>query len=180
MSAWEAPSQSLYSSDLRRRLSWLERLEAWYASFCDGISDYYFTHLFPYLLPLHSTQTSTLLQHKQYLHNKKTRWANIQSSFRTQHIDAVDTQKGYWTLAYLGVLPSHSRRGIGQQLLQWGLERADEEGKSVYISASVQGVGLYRKVGAEVVSERVCMEGEEIGGWVETWMCRGSEGRKVV
>jgi len=180
MSAWEAPSQSPYSSNLRRRLSWLERIEAWYASFCDLVSDYYFTYLFHYLHPLHSSKTQTLLQRKQFFHNKKTRWAHIQSSFRTQHINAADHKKGYWTLAYLGVLPSHGRRGIGQQLLQWGLERADEEGRSVYISASVQGVGLYGKVGAEVVESRVCMEGEEKGGWMETWMRRRNETRKVV
>lgn len=176
MSAWEAPSQSPYSNSLRRRLSWLERLEAWYCAICDKIVDIWYAYLLPYLP--HSTQA----RHALHLHDKKTRWAKVQRGFRNDHVTSEDERKGYWTLAYLGVLPSYGRRGIGRQLLQWGLDRADEEGRSVYISASVQGLGLYRKVRAEVVESMVCMEDEEMGGWVETWMRRVNrkEMRKAV
>lgn len=168
MAAWEAPLTSAYAKHLRRPLSLVERLQASWHVVKDNVINTIHTYLPASLLPYFSYK----MRIHHILHEKKIRWMKLQQSFRTDHIAPADKERDYWTLAYLGVLPSYGRRGIGQQLLQWGLERADEEDRSIYISASVQGVGLYRKIGAEVLESRICMEGEEMGGWTETWMCR--------
>lgn len=47
----------------------------------------------------------------------------------------------------LATLPKFKRRGAGAQLVNWGLERADREEKRAVLSASPQGLSLYRKLG---------------------------------
>lgn len=42
---------------------------------------------------------------------------------------------------------------MASQLLKWGLERADEEGVEVYLSASPDGRPLYEKNGFQVLGE---------------------------
>lgn len=52
-------------------------------------------------------------------------------------------------LDYLGVHPDHQRRGIGKQLLNWGLDKAREQDKDVYLIATPAGFPLYQAVGFE-------------------------------
>lgn len=47
----------------------------------------------------------------------------------------------------LATLPKFKRLGAGSQLIAWGLERADRERKVAVLSASPQGLSLYRKLG---------------------------------
>ncbi|KAF4987143.1 hypothetical protein FGRMN_10527 [Fusarium graminum] len=89
---------------------------------------------------------------------------------RTVNQDAIDTfgEKGiagiwrlsltvpfvpqvltYPDLDYIGVQPGNQRRGIGKMLLQWGIDRAAEEGKDCYLIATEAGRPLYTAVGFE-------------------------------
>lgn len=181
VSVWEAPSQSAYSRSLRRRLSRGEKMQSWWCTIQDSLTNLAFDNLPVTCLSWSLWSSRAQCRALVDLHHKKRRWAVVQAAFRAHHVRTEDAADGYWTLAYLAVLPSHGRRGIGQKLLRWGLERADEEDRSIYISASVQGVGLYKKVDAEVLDSVACMEGEEMGEWLETWMCRARLSlRKIV
>ena len=53
----------------------------------------------------------------------------------------------------LCIHPSHQRRNLGTRLLTTGLDLADKEGARVYIEASPQGLGLYKRLGWKVVDE---------------------------
>lgn len=63
----------------------------------------------------------------------------------------------------LGTLPKYGRQGCGAQLVQWGLDRADREGKTAVLSASPQGFGLYKKLGYKEV-DRCNIQLGEYGG----------------
>ncbi|KAL2677334.1 hypothetical protein Neosp_011103 [[Neocosmospora] mangrovei] len=52
-----------------------------------------------------------------------------------------------WRLAFISVSPNHQRRGIGRKLVQWGLDRSEEEGVAAVLEASDAGKGLYEKMG---------------------------------
>lgn len=82
-------------------------------------------------------------------------------------------QQGYWSLAILGVLPEHRGNGIAKELLECGLRMADKEDRAVIITdASPDGVQLYLKAGFKEVGRETLFPGEELGGFVETVMCR--------
>jgi ribosomal protein S18 acetylase RimI-like enzyme len=49
----------------------------------------------------------------------------------------------HWHLAVLAVLPRHQRRGIGTELIDWGLETASRELLPVTLEASLSGRALY-------------------------------------
>ncbi|KAF5706467.1 integral membrane protein [Fusarium globosum] len=73
---------------------------------------------------------------------------------KTVNQDAVDTFgeqgiAGVWHLDYIGVSPGNQRRGVGKMLLQWGLDRAAEEGKDCYLVATEAGRPLYVAAGFE-------------------------------
>ena len=50
-------------------------------------------------------------------------------------------------LIILATRPSYQGRGYGGLLLQWGLDKADEEKTDAYLEASKAGIGLYKKKG---------------------------------
>ncbi|OAA76568.1 Acyl-CoA N-acyltransferase [Akanthomyces lecanii RCEF 1005] len=60
-----------------------------------------------------------------------------------------DGSKHMWYLDYLGVDPGQQRRGIGKMLLNWGLEKAQEQGKDAYLIATPAGRPLYQAAGFE-------------------------------
>jgi GNAT superfamily N-acetyltransferase len=43
--------------------------------------------------------------------------------------------------------PDYRRQGAGSTLIQWGCDRADEEGVHVYVDAHQAAAPLYRKFG---------------------------------
>lgn len=57
----------------------------------------------------------------------------------------------YWYLRGLTVAPWGQRRGAGELLTRWGIERAKAEGLPACVAASEVGTELYRKVGFRVV-----------------------------
>jgi predicted N-acetyltransferase YhbS len=74
----------------------------------------------------------------------------------------------YLDLNALSVDPRHQRKGIGQSLVRWGIERAKQDNKSVIIVANPTGAPLYRKMGLEEIAHMVLFVGEsfERDSWV--------------
>ncbi|GAA6033032.1 hypothetical protein JCM8097_000110 [Rhodosporidiobolus ruineniae] len=58
-------------------------------------------------------------------------------------------------LSILVVDPSKQKTGAGRALLQWGIERADKEGKDIYLESSPIAVEVYPKFGFESVCEPI-------------------------
>ncbi|KAH6964378.1 acyl-CoA N-acyltransferase [Fusarium avenaceum] len=59
----------------------------------------------------------------------------------------------YWSLAWLGVSPKCQRTGIGKKLLQWGIDRSEEEQVSAALVSTEVGKPLYEKMGFREVSD---------------------------
>jgi ribosomal protein S18 acetylase RimI-like enzyme len=57
----------------------------------------------------------------------------------------------YWYLTSLATDPAYQGRGAGKMLLNWGIERADREGREFFLIGNAQIKGLYEKVGFVVV-----------------------------
>lgn len=53
----------------------------------------------------------------------------------------------HWFMKKLCVDRVWRRHGIGMMLVQWGLDRAEEEGVVVGLDSTEQGMALYRKAG---------------------------------
>ncbi|KAI8657991.1 N-acetyltransferase domain-containing protein [Fusarium keratoplasticum] len=66
-----------------------------------------------------------------------------------------------WRLAFISVSPNHQRRGIGRKLVQWGLDRSEEEGVAAVLEASDAGKGLYEKMGFVEVGRMPFDEGKK-------------------
>jgi ribosomal protein S18 acetylase RimI-like enzyme len=52
-----------------------------------------------------------------------------------------------WRLCWLAVSPKCQRTGIGKRLVQWGLDRCEEEGTPAVLESSIPGKPLYEKMG---------------------------------
>ncbi|RDW79314.1 GNAT family N-acetyltransferase [Aspergillus mulundensis] len=76
-------------------------------------------------------------------------------------------EQPHYCLQLLAVDPAFSRRGLGEKLLKWGLDRADEKGLVTFISASPAGRGLYEKHDCKAVHNY-----EVVPGYSETSMVR--------
>lgn len=86
----------------------------------------------------------------------------------------------YWYLTALAADVAYQGRGAGKALLEWGIQRADREGRECFLVANVNSRGLYEKMGFVVVKE--CgWDGEKWGakkGWGNWAMIRPSRGGK--
>lgn len=58
-----------------------------------------------------------------------------------------------WFLSTVAVDPAHQRRGIGQQLIEWGLRQGLQDKIPVGLEASLKGFGLYERLGFRTVNE---------------------------
>lgn len=50
-------------------------------------------------------------------------------------------------LMVLATKPEYQRRGAGGALVQWGIDKAKQDGLTVTLFSSPQGYGLYKKLG---------------------------------
>jgi GNAT superfamily N-acetyltransferase len=55
--------------------------------------------------------------------------------------------RGHWYLELIATKKGYQRRGLGAQLVRWGMEKADEEGWDCYLDSTPEGKPLYRKLG---------------------------------
>lgn len=62
-------------------------------------------------------------------------------------VTCFDDYKRFWELSCLVVDPAFGRRGLGSQLIEWGQQRAEEDGVPVLLGASLQGKALYTRKG---------------------------------
>lgn len=67
-----------------------------------------------------------------------------------------------WYLKALCVHPRFQRKGVGTELLDWGLKHAQQRGEKVYLEASEFGVGLYIKMGFKKLGEIVLGDREVV------------------
>ncbi|KAM0346414.1 hypothetical protein ACHAPU_005478 [Fusarium lateritium] len=65
----------------------------------------------------------------------------------------------YWSLSWLGVSPKCQRTGIGKRLLQWGIDRCEEEQVPAVLLATAPGKPLYVKMGFQDLGDAACDEG---------------------
>lgn len=60
-------------------------------------------------------------------------------------------EKEGWYLLMIGVSPKHQRHGIGTSLIDWGLQRAQEESVICMLESSDTIKGLYKRKGFQKV-----------------------------
>ncbi|KAF4456408.1 hypothetical protein F53441_1478 [Fusarium austroafricanum] len=65
-----------------------------------------------------------------------------------------------WRLSLLAVSPKCQRTGIGKRLLQWGLDRCEEEGVPATLESSIAGRPLYEKMGFREIGSVSFNEGK--------------------
>lgn len=84
----------------------------------------------------------------------------------------------HWELCTLAVPPEHQRRGMGRELVAWGLERARREGVPAVVIAAKNLEGYYQRCGFE---ELVGLASEaEVDGMVNPLKERGIGGGAVL
>ncbi|KAL6915477.1 hypothetical protein ACHAP8_012220 [Fusarium lateritium] len=58
-----------------------------------------------------------------------------------------------WRLCWLAVSPKCQRTGIGRRLVQWGVDRCEEEGVPAVLESSIPGKPLYEKMGFREIGQ---------------------------
>jgi GNAT superfamily N-acetyltransferase len=82
-------------------------------------------------------------------------WLSIFHKF-----DKLHPSQPHWYILILGVHPDHQGKGIGGQLLNQVLQRADDERVAIYLeSSNPKNLDFYRKYGFEVTDEIVPIAG---------------------
>ncbi|KAB8070954.1 acyl-CoA N-acyltransferase [Aspergillus leporis] len=79
-------------------------------------------------------------------------------SMRAKYVNNDDI-----VLEYLAISPEQQGKGIGSQLLQWGIQKADALNARIYLEASVEGYPLYKKYGWRLLEE-ANLDFESLGG----------------
>ena len=86
-------------------------------------------------------------------------------------IDKLHSQGAVWDAKFpslihlniLGVSPDHQRKGIGRRLVEYGMQRAKEEGVRVLLEATASGMPLYIHQGFVEIGRSVLPAREERG-----------------
>ncbi|RMX77828.1 hypothetical protein D0869_09574 [Hortaea werneckii] len=89
--------------------------------------------------------------------------------------------RGHWYLEIIATHPQYQGRGAGSMMINWGLERADQDNVEAYLEASPEAVSLYEKLGFEnVASTDTWIQNERVKGeWYRNlFMIRPAQGRK--
>ncbi|KAI7715111.1 hypothetical protein KC353_g6337, partial [Hortaea werneckii] len=85
-------------------------------------------------------------------------------------------------LEIIATHPQYRGRGAGSMMINWGLERADQDNVEAYLEASPEAVSLYEKLGFEnVASTDTWIQNDRVKGeWYRNvFMIRPAQGRKV-
>ncbi|KAK5112018.1 hypothetical protein LTR62_004552 [Meristemomyces frigidus] len=67
----------------------------------------------------------------------------------------------YWTLHAFAVHPEHQGHGLARRMMQWGFDKADEDGLPIYLEASPAGDPVYIHFGFKPVGQIEMLEGKE-------------------
>ena len=83
-------------------------------------------------------------------------------------------------LELLAISPSHQGQGHAKQLIQWGLERAKEEGVGASVVSSMAGYEFYKKMGFVVCTGKVTEGvGNPLSGLKSGWILFTEDGVEV-
>ena len=106
-------------------------------------------------------------------------YARRDTFFRTSYTDFNDVPN-MWKLRNLCTDPAFQRRGIAGMLIEWGQERATEEGRPIGLESSMMALGVYEKKGFRhygkipikgfIDAEMMLWEPKGMEGW---WGMRG-------
>ncbi|KAL2822768.1 acyl-CoA N-acyltransferase [Aspergillus cavernicola] len=66
-------------------------------------------------------------------------------------------------LEYLATDPKAQRKGVGKALLRWGMDKADQQQKRIYLEATTEGFPLYAAMGWKAL-DTVEIDYEQWGG----------------
>jgi GNAT superfamily N-acetyltransferase len=70
--------------------------------------------------------------------------------------------KNQLSLILLGTRPEYQKLGAGTALVEWGMQKAREQGLAITLFSSPQGMGLYRRLGfVEIANLHVQLDGEQ-------------------
>lgn len=84
----------------------------------------------------------------------------------------------HWHLKMLAVDPKWQRNGIGQMLVRWGLEKAQNEGVSAGLEASDAGGPMYLKLGFEEIGKFTAPGGKVLFP-ILLWRPKSTEDRET-
>ncbi|KAJ3181662.1 hypothetical protein HDU87_000680 [Geranomyces variabilis] len=109
---------------------------------------------------------------------------DLLNAWGARHPSTPEADDPHWYLNLLAVDPAMQRRGIGEMLSRWGMDRAEREGLYVTLHATEEGGRLYRRLGFVVTGKLVrdiegTTEGElDADGmrWSPTHDSRGDHG----
>lgn len=110
--------------------------------------------------------------------------------FMAHHFTSVPYRQNHWELATLGVDPKYQRRGVGRELVLWGLEKAREDDLPAVVVGAKGTEEFYERCGFEFLvgyaTEGINEKGEEnplrlrgIGGGCIRWTRVKEDGEKV-
>ncbi|RFU78998.1 apoptosis-inducing factor [Trichoderma arundinaceum] len=71
--------------------------------------------------------------------------------------------KRYIYCHVIGIDPKHQGRKAGALLVQWGIDLGERAGLPVYFESSPSTVGLYKKMGFELLDEKIIHKAEVLG-----------------
>jgi WD repeat-containing protein 48 len=72
---------------------------------------------------------------------------------RAAQEEVMGTSSQYFKLNQLATHPDHQGRGAAKLMLDWGMDKADEEGLVTYLDATATGRLVYEKRGFKLVKE---------------------------
>lgn len=90
-------------------------------------------------------------------------WRSYIVPRRTAVLEASEIRNGdgIWVLEYLAVDPSHQRKGVGERLVGWGLDKAHADGTWAIVEATPAGQPAYKKYGFQTVIHSMQFEVDE-------------------